>query len=373
MAVVTAAPARYQPSRLAARLLLALLAVIASAGLPGCGVTAHAPADPHIAHGLRLPATFLGDLPCADCEGIRHHLDLWPDQVFHLRREWLGRDLVRADVGRWRVDPERQALVLQGGAEMPLQFGILGADRLRQLNLSGSPITSELPYELRSGAGFEPTDVSLLLGGEMSYQADSPRFTECLTGRSYPILPGSQALLLQRAYLAAITRPGEALYASFEGTITRRPAMDDGERLEPVVVVDRFVGTWPGQTCSRGRADASLLNTYWRIVRLQDEALGTMPGRREPHLVLRASADAGRYSATVGCNQLNGRFGTAGDRLSFAHAASTRMACPPPLADLERRLGEVLAAVRQWRILGNTLSLQNGQGDDLALLEAVYF
>jgi len=28
------------------------------------------------AHGLRLPATFLGVLPCADCPGVRYHLDL---------------------------------------------------------------------------------------------------------------------------------------------------------------------------------------------------------------------------------------------------------------------------------------------------------
>ncbi|MGD8511510.1 MAG: YbaY family lipoprotein, partial [Gammaproteobacteria bacterium] len=38
---------------------------------------------------LRLPATFRGTLPCADCPGVSHHLDLWPDRVFHLRREWL--------------------------------------------------------------------------------------------------------------------------------------------------------------------------------------------------------------------------------------------------------------------------------------------
>lgn len=63
------------------------------------------------AHGLRLPATFRGDLPCADCEGVRLHLDLWPDQVFHLRREWLGKDPVRGEVGRWRVDPARRALL----------------------------------------------------------------------------------------------------------------------------------------------------------------------------------------------------------------------------------------------------------------------
>lgn len=67
-------------------------------------------------HGLRLPASFRGVLPCADCPGVRHHLDLWPDEVFHLRREWLGRGLVRDDLGRWRFEPARRALILAGGA-----------------------------------------------------------------------------------------------------------------------------------------------------------------------------------------------------------------------------------------------------------------
>jgi hypothetical protein len=33
-----------------------------------------------------LPATWAGDLPCADCPGIRHQLELCPDQAFCLRR-----------------------------------------------------------------------------------------------------------------------------------------------------------------------------------------------------------------------------------------------------------------------------------------------
>jgi hypothetical protein len=57
--------------------------------------------------GLELPATFRGDLPCADCEGIRYHLDLWPDGVFHLRRAWLGKPGIEDDRGRWRKDPRQ--------------------------------------------------------------------------------------------------------------------------------------------------------------------------------------------------------------------------------------------------------------------------
>ena len=39
----------------------------------------------------RFPATFEGELPCADCPGIFYHLDLFEDQVFFLRMTYLGR------------------------------------------------------------------------------------------------------------------------------------------------------------------------------------------------------------------------------------------------------------------------------------------
>ena len=271
------------------------------------------PAGALPAHGLQLPATFRGDLPCADCEAVRHHLDLWPDQVFHLRREWLGKPpQVRMQIGRWRVDAGRRALLLHGGAEMPLQFEITGSNRLRQFDLAGKRIASPLPYDLRSDGMLAPTDVSLFMEGAFTYMADSPRFVECLTGRSHAVVPGAEATRLQRAYLSQVRTPGAALHVSFEGMITRRPGME-GARLVPTVVVDRFVGTWPDKTCARAVADASLVNTYWRIVRLMGEGVDALPGRRESHLVLRHRDEGPAYAATLGCNQLVGPFnlGTA--------------------------------------------------------------
>ena len=38
-----------------------------------------------------FPATFEGELPCADCPGIFYHLDLFEDGVFFLRTTYLGR------------------------------------------------------------------------------------------------------------------------------------------------------------------------------------------------------------------------------------------------------------------------------------------
>jgi hypothetical protein len=50
------------------------------------------------------PATFTGLRPCADCEGIRWHLDLLPDQPLKVRLTYLGKPPEeRVDaIGWWR-------------------------------------------------------------------------------------------------------------------------------------------------------------------------------------------------------------------------------------------------------------------------------
>ena len=321
------------------------------------------------AHGLRLPATFKGDLPCADCPAIRHHLDLWPDQVFFLRRDYVDRDLVHDDIGRWHVDPERRALILRGGTEMPLQFEIKGPELLRQLDMQGQPIESDLPYDLVSDGTLTPTELSLRLRGMMIYFADAARLTECLSGRSFPIAMEADFLALQRAYMEKREAPASELMVSFEGSIQPRPKME-GDGTELSVIVDRFINVWPGERCEQAMTDAALTNTYWRLVRLGGDAVGPVDGRREPHMVLRAAED--RFAATVGCNQMIGGFTLDGDKITFGQVAMTMMACPPPLDTLERGLAQALESTATWRINGNALDLRDADGKETALFQAVY-
>lgn len=320
--------------------------------------------------GLELPATWTGSLPCADCPGILYRLNLWPDGVFHLHREWLDRDFEESDIGRWRKDPARNAILLYGGREMPLQFSVEGPRTLRQLDIEGRPIESDLPYELTSEGELERLELELPLRGMFTYMADAPRFEECLTGRSYPVAMEDAYIELERAYMAADKPgPGAPLLTALEGAITERPAME-GERSIPTVVVRRFIGLFPSQTCERAMSEASLPNTYWRIVKLEGEPVPVVDGRREPHLILRGGEN--RYAATVGCNQLIGSWDVAGDRLTFTGGASTRMACPPPLDAREARLKTVLADTHTWRINGQVLELFDRAGTSLAVFEAVY-
>lgn len=327
------------------------------------------------AHGLRLPASFTGTLPCADCEGIRHHLDLWPDQSFQLSREWLGReDPLREDtLGRWSVDPARGALLLDDGGTERLQWQITGPDSLRALAQDGSAIVSDLPYDLVSDGTLSPVDLTLPMSGEFVYFADAATFEECLTGRRYPVAMEGDYLALEQAYLEARAEPQAPVLAMIEGQITTRPGMEGPPRR--TVVVDRFVQAVPGESCARNRAQADLVNTYWRLDRLGETLVTGVPGSREPHLLLRApeaGSAAAQFSATVGCNQMVGSYTREADTLAFGQIAATMMACRPPLDKLERGLAAALEQTRSFVIIGQTLALRDAADADTALFRAVY-
>ncbi|MGI1663120.1 YbaY family lipoprotein [Palleronia sp. KMU-117] len=320
-------------------------------------------------HGLDLPASFTGDLPCADCEAIRHHLDLWPDQGFHLRRVWIGgaAPLVRDHVGHWSLDPARNALVLWTGGDARLEFAITDAGALRLLDQDGQPIVSDLPYELTSLGRLDPIDIALPMIGAFTHFADAASFVDCRSGRRFPVAMEGDYLALERAYMDARAEPMAPVVATIDGQVTIREGMEGG----PVqtVTVDRFDALWPGLSCERARADASFDNTYWRIHWLDGTTLDGVPGTREPHVVFRPDA----YGATVGCNRINGGYERTGETgLRLLPGAMTRMACPPPLDEWERRLVEVFGRVTSLRILGPTLALLDDDGAVIARLEAVY-
>ncbi len=325
------------------------------------------------AHGLRLPATFRGTLPCADCEGIRHHLDLWPEQYYHMRRDWLegdGETLRRDEIGRWYADPAHNAIVLYGASEMPLFWQIQGADRLRQMDMAGNPIDSDLDYTLSSDGTLEQTELEgVFLLGIMTHLADAAVFQECHSGVRYHIVQEGDYLALERAYLDARPAPGAPLKVHVEGGLAPRPAMEGPDRTS--LIVDRFIKVLPGEVCDQARSNASLTDTYWRIDTLMGAPVRPQQNRREPHIVLQSGSDSG-YRATVGCNQLIGRYDAQGDTLTFAGGASTMMACPPPLDALERQLRDILEQTAQVRLEGQTMALLDGAGAPIAGLTAVY-
>jgi copper homeostasis protein (lipoprotein) len=325
---------------------------------------------------LPLPATFAGDLPCADCPGQRVVLTLFPDQRYRLRRTYLGvnrgADEDFYELGRWdHSQDDGGRFTLRGSGAGANQYRLVAADRLRQLDVTGSEIGSALNYDLERQASIDPVPGPMPLRGLYAYMADAATFNECRTGKRYPVSLEAAHIDMEQAYLRlAKDNPGAPLLATLEGRFEER-ATDPSAGAREHLIVERFERFWPGETCAReALAQASLTNTYWRPVEIDGEPVMLESGQREPHFVL--APEGSRVRGSTGCNRIMGGFEQDADDLRFTGLAATRMACPPAIAHLETRFLDALNAIASQRIIGESLELRDASGQLRMRLESRY-
>lgn len=317
-------------------------------------------ADPPV---LAAPATYAGTLPCASCPGIEWTLTLLEDGTYRLRRVYLeaedGEDRPLVELGRWDTGDRDDRLALRGRSEDPIRFEAKGTRILRLLDQQGRPIESRLDYELQRLAEVDRFADVFPMRGEYSYLADAGRFSECRTRTSLSVAQEADNAALERAYLDAAEEPGSPVLVTFDGRFAMRPPME-GDGLQEVVIVETFGEARPGERCEGAVDPAPLAGTYWRLMELPGEAGFTIDPDLQTHLVL--DGEEGRVSGSSGCNRLIGTFTLHGDALSFGPLAGTRMACPPPAMELERRFHGALALVTGYSIDGEVLTLEGPDG-----------
>ena len=316
-----------------------------------------------------LPASFAGQLPCADCPGIRYRVDLFPDQVFFRLMEYLDRNAGFDDIGTWAISPDGATLLLSAGRDTPARFAIKDTATLALLGADGNEIPSNITHELKRASGFGPLEPKLVMRGSYQYLADAGLFTECSTRRRMPVAQEQDNAALEAAYVKARRHAGEEIPAHIEGRIALRPKVD-GDGLQPTVIVERFIELAPGETCGSQHGTADLVNTLWRLTRLGDQPVIPVDNQRAASLVLRSEGN--KLTGSDGCNRLMGGYQIDGESLSFGKVASTRMACPPPAMETARAFTRALEQTKAYTITGEHLELLGADGMRLARFEALY-
>jgi copper homeostasis protein (lipoprotein) len=314
-----------------------------------------------------LPARFVGEIPCADCSGIRYQVDLLPDQVFFSRMIYEGRDTVYDQIGNWSVPPEGGRLVLTPAGGERTQFSLPAPGRLRMLDRTGKEIDSKNNYELARDDKLAALDPATPLAGMYASSADAGTLTECGTGIKLAVLQDGDNAALERAYSQTPHQPGQPLKVELEGRISLTPPAGTEGDL-PVVSVMRFGQIWPGETCGQRFASAPLENSYWKLTRLAQQPVILAPEQREPYLVLQAQDR--RLNGYAGCNRMTGSYEVDDTSLRFSQTATTKMACVKGM-DTEDDFLKALGQVRHWHIEGEHLILADEFGNVLAQFEAV--
>ena len=114
---------------------------------------------------------------------------------------------------------------------------------------------------------------------------------------------------------------------------------------------------------------ASLTNTYWKSVKINDHEVTLGAGKKELHMVL--VGEGNRVRGYSGCNQFMGAFQQDGSQLGFTQLASTMKACMDGM-EQEKRFLEALKHTSRFEIIGETLSLYDTEDKQILLFEAVY-
>ncbi|MFT4096369.1 MAG: YbaY family lipoprotein [Rhodoblastus sp.] len=232
--------------------------------------------------------------------------------------------------------------------------------------INGGAQKVELLLRRATTAGESAAPRAALISGEFAYMADAPSFRSCRSGRAMPVAMEGAYKALEETYLAQRPAPGAPLFVTVEGAVATRPAMEGPPRR--TLSVSRFLAALPGETCERNMANARLKDTYWKILSLDGAAVPADDKSREPNIVFHGG---GRFSATAGCNRMNGGYEAKARALKIGPTASTMMACPPPLAERERALAQALGAARAYAIAGPTLVIYDEARTPLIVMQAV--
>lgn len=332
--------------------------------LNGCNNADTPAASPDLT--ASLPASFSGQLPCADCPGINLRLNLFADNSFYLRQQYQDRQPgTFYSVGRWRH--QQDSLQLISNDHVP-RFQISPDGHLKKLDQQGHIIESPHNHTLYRDPDFAAVYPRGQFTGMYRYEADGGLFTECQTGQSWPVAASANGQRLQSLYQHYARQPGQPLYAEVTGRLEAADNPDNAAASNSLVVEEN-VYIWPAESCGEPGSQEKLLDTHWQLTRIHQTPVPVETGTFSDLPYLQLSTETSRFGGSDGCNQLMGQYRLEEDRLLFSKIASTRKAClvEPVSAPA---LYTAMEQVRHWQIDRHQLILKNASGETLLRFEA---
>ncbi len=314
------------------------------------------------------PATYLGIIPCADCEGNELQINLLDDFTFMTKQVALGKsENAYITTGIWEFTDSTQTITLKSINQSPQWFVLTGDRVIEMLDVYGKKFQSELNYTLTKKENYEPITDSFPMKGMFRYMADAALFVDCFSQKKYPVAMENEYISLEREYLTN-TDAGNPLLVTLEGSLVSRPKMEgEGEIL--TLVVKKLDKVWPQLDCKSSLSVATLKNTYWKLLEINGEPVNTKMAEREPHFVLRT--DGKNIKGFGGCNNFLGTFEVKKNKIKFGPLAGTRKFCEKTM-DLENSFMKVFSEVNNYKIFGEKLELYQDE-NIIAKFESVYF
>jgi len=113
--------------------------------------------------------------------------------------------------------------------------------------------------------------------------------------------------------------------------------------------------------------DRPVVGTTWVVDTLITPQAVSTSAALETSAPTLTIGDGGQVTGTTGCNRFNGPATVDGDTITFGPLATTRMACPTDVAEVERSVLHVLDGQVTYEVDGATMRLMQADGTGLGL------
>jgi putative lipoprotein len=116
------------------------------------------------------------------------------------------------------------------------------------------------------------------------------------------------------------------------------------------------------------RPNASLTETYWRVISIYEEPYQPNENEREAHLKLRINNNV--VEGSTGCNNFGGTYTLSDKTITLGPLAMTMMACIDQM-ETEQKYTQALGEMDSYKITGDTLLIYH-DGTVILRFEAIY-
>lgn len=313
----------------------------------------------------QLIGNYLGELPCADCAGIKTSIQLFPDFTYHKKSLYLDKsDKIHTIKSSWKIINDSVLILNEYDNQ---QAYLYKKDKLVMLSQQSEIITGNLAYRYHlfkvTDGDIQKPDFSKLIKNDISVigQGNEPFWSvELNLNQSLTLKqPGKEDIefkIIESIYNKDIS----VFKATHNNTtvtfkIYNFPCVDDmsGSQADSYVEFQEQNKVLKG--CGYILKQDFKLAGEWHVSYMKDYDLKKIVKESLPYINFQL--DKKQLKGHLGCNSFGASYTIQNSNIIIEKMISTMMACPELI--IEQKFSQALQNTTRFSLDGNTLNFFN--------------
>jgi heat shock protein HslJ len=328
----------------------------------------------------QVVGTWLGELPCDDCDAVVWQLTLNADNTFSQERTHLGQnEQAETGTGTWHLYADSALTLADNNGETSLFFGGAYLEKLpAEKERSNAELrefyklhrkTSETNplIDLQKGAaGIDFRAIGNEPFWSLEIDFENNMVFETMDGFSITTsaVAPEEAFREDAVHYKAETKEGTLVIDIIRQPCTNNMSGDRSEYKVDLQVKSATDKTFKNYSGCGNYLGSSRVNGAWQLQRMGNSNMVQGGEQEIPNLNI--SLNQNIANGFSGCNRYTGKIERSGDSLTLSYVASTRMACPDDTLE-NHFLKAISEKTLPFRVNNYTLLL--GSGDNVLVFD----